>query len=112
MRIFISDEKQTPSTSHQTGHGTGHVTGHGKRKLDLNFDTDSNTFYNNLAEKVAEKITATSTFTNLWKPSEISTPTILSIKTPSTLPPLPFGNKIQKNLENDKFGKSNNNIFL
>jgi hypothetical protein len=28
------------------------------------------------------------------------------------LPPLPFGNKIQKNLENDKFGKSNNNIFL
>jgi hypothetical protein len=51
-----------------------------------------------------EKITSKSSFTNLWSPSQITTPTLLSVKTPSTLPPLPFGNEIEKNLENDEFG--------
>jgi hypothetical protein len=52
-----------------------------------------------------EKISAKSSFTNLWSPSQITTPTVLSIKTPSTVPPLPFGDEIQKDVEHDKFGK-------
>lgn len=72
--------------------------------MDIDFESDN--FYDDLADKVAEKITSKSTFTNLWRPASISSPTVLSIKTPSTLPPLPFENKIEKNLENDKFDVS------
>jgi hypothetical protein len=96
----------SPSTSQQIGEGAENK----KQKLDL--DSDSNDFYNNLAEKVAEKITAKSSFTNLWRPSEISTPTVLAIKTPSTLPPLPYAIPIEKNLENDKFGKNFKNFDI
>ena len=101
MAYFPEPQENSPSTSHQIGKGAE------KRKQKLNFDLDENSsdFYDNLADKVVEKISAKSSFTNLWSPSQITTPTVLSIKTPSTEPPLPFGNEIQKDLEHDKFGK-------
>jgi hypothetical protein len=100
--ILFLEANEESSTSEQTGKGAEKK----KRKIDFDSESESSEFYNNLADKVAEKLKAKSTFTNLWRPSEISTPTLLTVKTPSTEPPLPFANKIEKNLEHDEFGKS------
>jgi hypothetical protein len=50
-------------------------------------------------------LTGQSSFTNLWRPSSIASPTVLSLATPTTAPPQPFENKIIKNNENNDFGK-------
>jgi hypothetical protein len=99
-KITFSEPQQHSSSSHQQlGRGSEQKS----KRFEIDLD-DSNEFYNTLATKVAEKISSKSSFTNLWKPSTISTPTVLSLSTPSTAPPVHYENKIQKLDENDDFG--------
>ena len=93
MKLIFLGPEETTSTKNQSGKGSEN------HQLENSSDLD------NLAQKVAEKLTAQSSFTNLWRPSSISSPTVLSLATPSTAPPLQFENKIEKLNESTEFGK-------
>ena len=70
-------------------------------------DEEDQDIYEKIAKRAAaivnEKIGNSSTTTDLWRPHLQITTT--SLGTPNTSPPLPFENIIQKNDENDKYGK-------